>query len=42
VLGDYQLAFWIAGVLCVVAGMSFLTLGRSTFATRQRALAVQG
>ena len=30
-LGDYQLAFWIAGVLCVVAGLSFLTLGRRSF-----------
>ena len=29
--GDYQLAFWIAGVFCVVAGMSFLTMGRRTF-----------
>jgi sugar phosphate permease len=27
-LGEYQLAFWIAGMLCVVAGMSFLTVGR--------------
>jgi sugar phosphate permease len=27
-LGDYQLAFWSAGVLCVVAGLSFLTIGR--------------
>lgn len=31
VLGDYRLAFWIAGVLCVLAGMSFLTMGRRTF-----------
>jgi len=29
VLGDYQMAFWFAGVLCVVAGFSFVTLGRS-------------
>lgn len=29
--GDYQLAFWIAGVFCVAAGASFLTLGRRTF-----------
>ncbi|HEY1302207.1 MAG TPA: MFS transporter [Vicinamibacterales bacterium] len=28
-LGDYQLAFWGAGLLCVAAGMSFLALGRS-------------
>jgi sugar phosphate permease len=27
--GDYQMAFWAAGVLCVVAGLSFLTIGRS-------------
>ena len=27
-LGDYQLAFWIAGALCVLAGTSFLTIGR--------------
>jgi sugar phosphate permease len=25
-LGDYQVAFWTAGVLCVIAGMSFLTV----------------
>ena len=30
-LGDYQAAFWIAGVLCVLAGLSFLTIGRRTF-----------
>jgi predicted MFS family arabinose efflux permease len=30
-LGDYQTAFWIAGSLCVVAGMSFLTVGRRMF-----------
>jgi hypothetical protein len=29
VLGDYQMAFWVAGVLCVIAGMSFVTVGRS-------------
>jgi predicted MFS family arabinose efflux permease len=29
--GDYQLAFWIAGVLCLAAGASFLMLGRRTF-----------
>jgi predicted MFS family arabinose efflux permease len=28
-LGDYQLAFWGAGVLCVIAGLSFLTLGNA-------------
>jgi sugar phosphate permease len=30
-LGDYRLAFWAAGVLCLLAGMSFLTIGRRTF-----------
>jgi predicted MFS family arabinose efflux permease len=29
--GDYQFAFWIAGLLCVLAGLSFLTLGRRVF-----------
>jgi sugar phosphate permease len=28
-LGDYQIAFWAAGLLCIAAGMSFLTIGRS-------------
>jgi predicted MFS family arabinose efflux permease len=40
-LGDYQLAFWSAGVLCVIAGLSFLTVGRSLRA-REAALAVAG
>ncbi len=31
-LGDYNLAFWIAGVLCVLAGLSFLTIGKSALA----------
>jgi predicted MFS family arabinose efflux permease len=30
-LGDYSIAFWIAGVLCVMAGLSFVTIGRRTF-----------
>jgi sugar phosphate permease len=30
-LGNYQAAFWIAGMLCVAAGVSFLTIGRRTF-----------
>ena len=30
-LGNYQAAFWIAGVLCMLAGVSFLTIGRRTF-----------
>jgi len=29
--GDYQFAFWIAGLLCVLAGSSFLTIGRRVF-----------
>ena len=33
-LGDYRLAFWIAGGLCLFAGASFLTLGRRTFLSR--------
>ena len=31
VLGDYSVAFWLAGLLCVAAGLSFLTIGRRTF-----------
>jgi len=30
-LGAYQLAFWIAGGLCILAGLSFITIGRRTF-----------
>jgi sugar phosphate permease len=29
-LGDYEVAFRTAGLLCVVAGLSFLTIGRRT------------
>jgi sugar phosphate permease len=29
--GDYRDAFWIAGVLCFIAGLSFVTVGRRTF-----------
>jgi sugar phosphate permease len=32
-LGQYALAFWIAGGLCVIAGFSFLTIGRRAFVT---------
>ena len=32
-LGDYRLAFWTAGLMCVVAGAAFLTIGRQTFRT---------
>jgi predicted MFS family arabinose efflux permease len=28
-LGDYRIAFLIAGVLCVIAGASFVTVGRT-------------
>jgi sugar phosphate permease len=38
-LGDYQLAFWIAGALCVAAGASFLTVGRSAFRSEPAHLA---
>ena len=30
-LGDYRMAFYAAGVLCVLAGLSFVTVGRRTF-----------
>ena len=30
-LGDYRMAFYMAGVLCVLAGLSFVTIGRRTF-----------
>lgn len=30
VSGDYGAAFWIAGVLCLLAGLSFITVGRRT------------
>ncbi len=30
VLGDYSVAFWIAGGLCVLAGLSFITVGKRT------------
>jgi sugar phosphate permease len=29
-LGDYQLAFWMAGSLCLIAGIAFVTVGRKT------------
>ena len=31
-LGDYQVAFWTAGLLCVVAGLSFLLVGTGSVA----------
>ena len=41
-LGEYRLAFVIAGGLCVLAGLAFLTVGRLTFPARARALAASG
>ena len=38
-LGDYQMAFWIAGALCVAAGASFLTIGRAAFRSEPPRLA---
>ena len=40
-LGNYQLAFWIAGGLCVLAGISFLTLGRVALRPRTARLGLQ-
>jgi sugar phosphate permease len=31
--GDYRLAFWTAGALCLLAGVAFLTIGRRSFAS---------
>jgi sugar phosphate permease len=39
-LGDYRTAFWIAGGLCVIAGLSFLTIGRRAFRTPALAPAI--
>jgi nitrate/nitrite transporter NarK len=36
--GAYTWAFWIAGALCVAAGLSFVTLGRRAFAHRPLAV----
>jgi len=33
-LGDYSVAFWIAGFVCTLAGLSFVTVGRQTFLAR--------
>jgi len=33
-LGNYQLAFWIAGALCVLAGLTFVTVGKRPLAVR--------
>jgi predicted MFS family arabinose efflux permease len=32
--GGYDAAFWIAGLLCLLAGAAFLTIGRRTLARR--------
>ena len=31
ITGDYAIAFWISGALCLIAGSAFLTLGRRAF-----------
>ena len=31
ITGDYAIAFWISGGLCLIAGVAFLTLGRHAF-----------
>jgi sugar phosphate permease len=33
-LGDYRLAFWIASVLCLMAGAAFVTIGRRALTPR--------
>ena len=33
--GDYSPAFWIAGTLCLIAGLSFVTIGRSALRPRE-------
>ena len=35
-VGDYNLAFWIAGALCLVTGLAFVTVGRRTLAGGQQ------
>ena len=37
-LGEYRLAFWIAGTLCLFAGLSFLAIGRGALDRRTPAL----
>jgi sugar phosphate permease len=41
-LGDYRMAFFIAGGLCLVAGASFVTIGRWTFRSRVLTAVPQG
>jgi sugar phosphate permease len=31
ITGDYAIAFWISGTLCLIAGSAFLTFGRRAF-----------
>jgi predicted MFS family arabinose efflux permease len=38
VAGGYQLAFWIAGALCVLAGAALLTIGRRSFTVQPAAV----
>lgn len=40
-LGDYQLAFHIAGVLCLIAGASFVVVGRQSLRSRAASAAPQ-
>ena len=41
-LGDYRAAFWIAGGLCLLAGASFLTIGRAALRRRVDAPGLSG
>ena len=34
-LGDYRVAFLVAGALCLIAGASFLTVGRAALSDRR-------
>jgi hypothetical protein len=34
-LGDYRAAFLIAGMLCLIAGVSFLVVGRQALRAQQ-------
>jgi sugar phosphate permease len=39
-LGDYQLAFWMAGSLCLIAGLAFVTVGRKTLCSPHTLVAI--
>jgi sugar phosphate permease len=41
-LGTYQLAFWVAGALCILAGLTFVTIGRRPLMTRAGIPALAG